>query len=690
MTRSEFYSLRKLKINFEPNQVAQPQAKATDEQRNIYFSALNAAVGRSQTNLMNEAMTSNLLRSTGISGGFSHFKLLTVAFLSFALTAIWNSSTAQNTGVGISDNVNFTPNPKAILDLGPSTPPKGFMVPRMTQVQRNALCTGTPDPDCVNAPGLMVYQTDGTPGYYLWTGSTWTRLLDQSSAGWAITGNSGTTAGTNFLGTTDGQDLRIRTGNLDAFTITNTGKRLLAFQSGTATAPVISWSGDDNTGIYRPADDVLSIATAGSQRLRISPTGNVGIGVATDATERLHLDGNILFTNDASKSIYVGSISSANTSATRRSLTVKAGDGGGGGTTLYYGGHLVLQAGHGNYNSGAAASPVGGHVLIRAGANSGTSVDGNFRGDIKMQVTQATSVGADGDYVTAMIVRSNGRVGIGNETPAHTLDVTGDVNLSGRIRINGNGGTANQVLRVNDTNTGLEWGPTAPATSLSIAGQQNGDMLYFNGTNWVRLPVPGSSAGPSGVYWALTLPNSGVGAPAWEETTAFTTTGDDMGDHVATMNIDLNGYNLSGTGNININGRVLSIGIQETSDARFKKNVSGINAALDLVNQLRGVTYDWRTDEFPERGFSQLREMGVIAQEVEALVPEVVHTDEEGFKSVQYGHLVPLLIEAIKEQQTIIDGQKAEISAMKGMKNELDVLKASVELLSEHIKTSQK
>lgn len=136
---------------------------------------------------------------------------------------------------------------------------------------------------------------------------------------------------------------------------------------------------------------------------------------------------------------------------------------------------------------------------------------------------------------------------------------------------------------------------------------------------------------------------------------------------------------LDNAGNLNIDGKFNSQGIQETSDARFKKNINSISNALTTVMNLEGVTYNWRTEEFPERSFGEQLEYGVIAQQIEKFVPELVSTDKNGYKSVQYSHMVPLLLEAIKEQQAIIDLQSQEIG----------VLKASVDAISEHVKTAR-
>ena len=89
-----------------------------------------------------------------------------------------------------------------------------------------------------------------------------------------------------------------------------------------------------------------------------------------------------------------------------------------------------------------------------------------------------------------------------------------------------------------------------------------------------------------------------------------------------------------------------------TSDATLKTNVETLTGSLDAVKAMRGVSYDWI-----ENGNS---EVGVIAQEVEAIVPDVVSTNDEGIKSVKYGNMVAVLIEAIKEQQAQIDELKAK------------------------------
>ena len=106
--------------------------------------------------------------------------------------------------------------------------------------------------------------------------------------------------------------------------------------------------------------------------------------------------------------------------------------------------------------------------------------------------------------------------------------------------------------------------------------------------------------------------------------------------------------------NINASGYVqMMYGYGQSSDERLKTNIKTIENALDKTLLLRGVNYnDFRIE--PDK----LR-MGLIAQEVELIVPEVVNTDSEtSIKSIEYQNLVGLLVEAIKEQQKQINELK--------------------------------
>jgi len=94
-----------------------------------------------------------------------------------------------------------------------------------------------------------------------------------------------------------------------------------------------------------------------------------------------------------------------------------------------------------------------------------------------------------------------------------------------------------------------------------------------------------------------------------------------------------------------------------TSDARLKTEVARIQDPITKVNMISGVNFTWI--ENPEVHGNSGRDVGVIAQELEAVLPEVVTTRENGYKAVKYEKIVPLLIEAIKDLQKQIDELKS-------------------------------
>lgn len=119
------------------------------------------------------------------------------------------------------------------------------------------------------------------------------------------------------------------------------------------------------------------------------------------------------------------------------------------------------------------------------------------------------------------------------------------------------------------------------------------------------------------------------------------------------------------TGNIGIYGNGCYTGTWAAcSDQRYKTAITPITSALVKVQQLQGVYYDWRTQDFPDMHFSQDRQIGVIAQEVEKLFPELVSTDALGYKSVDYAKITPILIEAIKELSSRNESLEGDVREM--------------------------
>lgn len=118
------------------------------------------------------------------------------------------------------------------------------------------------------------------------------------------------------------------------------------------------------------------------------------------------------------------------------------------------------------------------------------------------------------------------------------------------------------------------------------------------------------------------------------------------------------------------------------SDKRYKKNIIPIKNALSAVMQLKGVNYYWKTEEFPEKKFSDTKQIGFIAQDIEKLYPELVLTDDNGYKSVDYSRLTPVLVEAIKELKTEINKLNAtnasQNEAIKSLQADLNFIKSIV------------
>ena len=111
------------------------------------------------------------------------------------------------------------------------------------------------------------------------------------------------------------------------------------------------------------------------------------------------------------------------------------------------------------------------------------------------------------------------------------------------------------------------------------------------------------------------------------------------------------------TGSINASDDIVAY---STSDARFKININPISDSLSKLNQINGVEFDWL--ENPEYHSFKGHDVGVIAQEIEKVLPEIVTTKDNGYKAVKYEKIIPLLIEAIKAQQSQINDLKEIIN----------------------------
>ncbi len=124
------------------------------------------------------------------------------------------------------------------------------------------------------------------------------------------------------------------------------------------------------------------------------------------------------------------------------------------------------------------------------------------------------------------------------------------------------------------------------------------------------------------------------------------------------------------------------------SDRRWKKDIVSLTNSLDKINQLQGVSYNWRTDEFPEMNFGTNTQLGFIAQDVEPIIPEVVTTNSDGYKGISYEKLVPVLVEGMKELRREKDTDIEELNIKLGEKDEeVKELKNIVEELQKEVES---
>ena len=113
----------------------------------------------------------------------------------------------------------------------------------------------------------------------------------------------------------------------------------------------------------------------------------------------------------------------------------------------------------------------------------------------------------------------------------------------------------------------------------------------------------------------------------------------------------------SGTAANTTNGKIVAandVVAFSSSDKRWKENVKPIDNALDKVSKIGGYEFDWKElteEEKKTQHSNEGHDIGVIAQEIEEVLPEVVTTRDNGYKAVKYEKIIPLLVEAIKELQ---------------------------------------
>lgn len=215
--------------------------------------------------------------------------------------------------------------------------------------------------------------------------------------------------------------------------------------------------------------------------------------------------------------------------------------------------------------------------------------------------------------------------------------------------------TTENVLKIHDGSTlgGVVAGKTYTAgTGLDLTNDEF--SITSNGVTSDELNVSGSgSAGQA-------LLSDGDGSFSWGAAGASITddTSTDSSFYPALTDSTSGSFTAATVSSTKLyfnpsSGTLNATTFNSLSDERVKKNVQTLDDALNKTLSLRGVSFTFKDTEKDS--------IGLIAQELENIVPEVVETGSDGYKSVSYGNLVGLLIEAIRDQQSQIDDLREQL-----------------------------
>lgn len=247
----------------------------------------------------------------------------------------------------------------------------------------------------------------------------------------------------------------------------------------------------------------------------------------------------------------------------------------------------------------------------------------SFGGTATLGTSDNQSLVFKTNNTTAMTITNSGSVAIGSQTPASTLHVDGGTGNTSILKLT-NGSTTGQTV-TDGMDVGID------GTGVAYINQYEAQALVFVvggvGSSFQRITV-------------LANGNVGIGNPTPTRLlhvgSSSTATG-----AVATF------QNSGGTCTVTPN---VAGGVSCSSDERLKKNFENFSGALNLVNKIDIKKYNMNTDPA-----GAPKQIGVVAQELEKVLPGLVSTDQNGYKTVSYSALAPIALEAIKEQQIQIN-----------------------------------
>ena len=279
-----------------------------------------------------------------------------------------------------------------------------------------------------------------------------------------------------------------------------------------------------------------------------------------------------------------------------------------------------------------------------------TGVDLKFMGATYDLTNQTTLTVTDPTAArTITLPDASGTVAISATSPI-TLSAAGDIGL-GTVPI-ANGGTNSTTAADARTALGLAIGTDVQAYDAELAALAGltsaaDKGIYFSGSGTAATFDLGSV---SRTFLAATV----IGNSAGSQRKLL---GVDNDDDVQFDSLGVGIVPSGTTGEIRATDNITAY---FSSDVALKENISTIDNALEKLKQLNGVMFDWSQEYMDKRGgedgyFVKKRDTGIVAQDVEKVLPEIVRTKQDGFKGVQYDKLAGLIIEAIKELSDKID-----------------------------------
>jgi hypothetical protein len=438
---------------------------------------------------------------------------------------------------------------------------------------------------------------------------------------------------------------------------------VLKIVDGSVTSPGLAFNSESSTGVYRPSTNVLALTVAGTQRLRLTTAGVVVTGTHS-VSGNASVGGDLTVTGAVSGS-NLSSSGGANPSATI-------------GLTATNGSATTFMRSDAAPALNTSISPTwsGTHTFSN-------TIVGNISGNAGGTAANASQLDSQsGSYYRNASNLNSGTVPTGRLSGTYSIDIDGtaaDADLFGgqnssyyRNADNLNAGTVPSG-RLSGTYAISISGTAADA---SLLGGQNGSY-YRNASNLNSGTVPSDRL--SGTYAISISGNAATATSATSATSASSATNATNSTNVAITNdTSTNSTHYvaftsatSGNGSLKVSNTKLTFNpssgtltaagdISAYSDIRLKDNVQTLTNAVETVEKLRGVSFE-RVD------MAGRRQIGVIAQEVKQVVPEVVvDSGRGGYLSVSYGNLVGLLIEAIKEQQAQINLLKSDIAELRG------------------------